>query len=75
MYRISRFIQIMKILPQGIFDWVVQTHNHYKKLLRRVTIARPEQGPLILASNDLVSPAASITRRYKNRWAIELFCK
>ena len=50
--------------------------NHYTKSLRRVTIDRPEHArPLVLATNDLISPAAAIARRYKDRWAIELFFK
>jgi IS4 transposase len=50
--------------------------NHYKNPLRRVTIARPEHDqPLVLATNDLVSSASSIARRYKERWGIELFFK
>lgn len=50
--------------------------NHYKSSLRRITVARPDHDrPLILATNDLVSPAAAIARRYKERWGIELFFK
>jgi len=50
--------------------------NHYTKSLRRVTIDRPEHvRPLVLATNDLVSSAAAIARRYQDRWAIELFFK
>jgi len=50
--------------------------NHYKKSLRRITVARPEHDrPIVLATNDLVSPASAIARRYKDRWGIELFFK
>jgi putative transposase len=50
--------------------------NHYKNSLRRITVARPEhEHPLVLATNDLVSSASSIARRYKDRWGIELFFK
>jgi IS4 transposase len=50
--------------------------NHYKNSLRRITVARPEHDqPLVLATNDLVSSASSIARRYKDRWGIELFFK
>ena len=50
--------------------------NHYKKPLRRITVARPEHDrPIVLATNDLVSPASVIARRYKDRWGIELFFK
>lgn len=44
--------------------------------MRRITVARPEHDhPLILAPNDLASPALVIAQRYKERWAIELFFK
>lgn len=50
--------------------------NHYSKTLRRVTVVRPDKPtPLILATNDLTMPASEIARRYKDRWAIELFFK
>lgn len=50
--------------------------NHYKNPLRRITVARPEHDrPIVLATNDLVSPASAIARRYKDRWGIELFFK
>jgi IS4 transposase len=50
--------------------------NHYKNSLRRITVARPgHDRPIVLATNDLVSPASAIARRYKDRWGIELFFK
>lgn len=50
--------------------------NHYKNALRRITVARPDHDrPLVLATNDLVSPASAIALRYKDRWGIELFFK
>jgi len=50
--------------------------NVYEKPLRRVVIARPGHAtPLVLATNDLTSPARDIARRYKDRWQIELFFK
>ncbi len=49
--------------------------NHYQESLRRVTIARPGNDPLVLATNDLDSPAAVIAQRYKERWGAELFFK
>ena len=50
--------------------------NHYKNSLRRITVARPDHDrPLVLATNDLVSPASAIALRYKDRWGIELFFK
>ena len=50
--------------------------NPYTQALRRVTVARPDhEQPLVLATNDLDSPAAVIAQRYKARWGIELFFK
>ena len=50
--------------------------NHYTKPLRRITVARPEHDrPLVLATNDLDSPARAIAQRYRDRWRIELFFK
>ena len=50
--------------------------NHYRKPLRRVVIARPDHDtPLVLATNDLTSPASTIAQHYKDRWQIELFFK
>jgi putative transposase len=50
--------------------------NPYITTLRRVTIARPDKATdLVLATNDLESPAEEIARRYKERWNIELFFK
>lgn len=48
----------------------------YEKPLRCVTIVRDDKPtPLVLATNDLIAPAAEIAQRYKERWAIELFFK
>ena len=50
--------------------------NLYRHALRRVTVKRADrETPLVLATNDLTSPASVIARRYKDRWAIELFFK
>ena len=49
--------------------------NAYTGLLRRIEVARPDGKPLVLATNDLVSPAAQIAQLYKDRWQIELFFK
>jgi IS4 transposase len=50
--------------------------NLYRHPLRRVTVARPDKDTaLVLATNDLTSPASVIAQRYKDRWAIELFFK
>jgi hypothetical protein len=53
-----------------------QRINHYDKPLRRVTIRRADKTTdLVLATNDLDSPASDIAQRYKERWEIELFFK
>lgn len=50
--------------------------NRYGKQLRRITVHRADKAsPLILATNDLHSPASDIAQRYKERWEIELFFK
>jgi IS4 transposase len=65
-------------------EWVVFSNpspgrgrrNPYRMPLRRVTVARPDTDtPLVLATNDLDSPARVIAERYKARWQIELFFK
>ena len=50
--------------------------NPYEAPLRRITIARADHDrALVLATNDLDSPAQLIGQRYKDRWHIELFFK
>jgi IS4 transposase len=50
--------------------------NPYGKPLRRVVIKRQGHAtPLVLATNDMQSPASDIARNYKERWSIELFFK
>jgi putative transposase len=50
--------------------------NSYDRPLRCITIARPDKPtPMVLATNDLISPALDIAQRYKERWGIELFFK
>ena len=50
--------------------------NLYTDVLRRILIVRPDHDrPLILATNDLESPASVIAQCYKDRWQIELFFK
>jgi IS4 transposase len=51
-------------------------NNPYTGTLRRITIDRPGKAtPLVLATNDLTSPALQIAQHYKDRWGIELFFK
>jgi putative transposase len=49
--------------------------NRYDQPLRRLEIARDNDTPLVLATNDLDSPAADIAQHYKDRWQVELFFK
>lgn len=49
--------------------------NRYQRTLRRVEVAREGDTPLVLATNDLHSPALEIARLYKDRWQVELFFK
>lgn len=50
--------------------------NRYAKPLRRIRVARPDNpAALVLATNDLETPAATIAERYRQRWQIELFFK
>ena len=50
--------------------------NLYTQPLRYVEIARPGHATsLLLATNDLNSPASEIAQHYQDRWQIELFFK
>jgi IS4 transposase len=50
--------------------------NPYTTSLRRITVTRPDHAtPLVLATNDLHSPASQIALDYKGRWQIELYFK
>ena len=49
--------------------------NSYSTPLRRIEVQRPDQAPLVLATNDLESPAQEIAQLYKERWGIELLFK
>jgi len=49
--------------------------NSYSTPLRRIELARADAAPLVLATNDLASPAEQIALLYKQRWQIELFFK
>lgn len=50
--------------------------NPYQSPLRRITVAREAgKAPLLLATNDLDSPAHVIAEQYQARWGIELFFK
>lgn len=49
--------------------------NACTRLLRRVVVARPDEEPLVLVTNDLETHAAKLAELYKQRWEIELFFK
>jgi len=49
--------------------------NSYEGNVRRIEVARQDERPLILLTNDLDSPAVQIAALYKERWQIELFFK
>lgn len=49
--------------------------NLYSTPLRRIEVHRPDAAPLVLATNDLTSPAEEIAALYKARWHIELLFK
>jgi len=49
--------------------------NLYSEPLRRIEVIREGKTPLVLATNDLDSPALRIADDYRQRWQIELFFK
>lgn len=49
--------------------------NLYSDPLRRIEVIREGKLPLVLATNDLDSPAQRIADDYRQRWQIELFFK
>jgi hypothetical protein len=47
----------------------------YEVELREIVVARPDDEPLLLLTNDHARPAIEIARLYKQRWDIELLFK
>jgi len=52
-----------------------RANSYFGKELRRIKITRPGKTPMVLATNDMLSSAADIAQRYKERWGIEMFFK
>jgi len=68
------------ILRDSVVAFALRTprgghRNSYSTPLRRIEVHRPDETPLVLATNDLTSPAEEIALLYKRRWAIELLFK
>lgn len=83
--RVQRINQVLpeeagQILSDQIVSFAYRSNrgrhrNLYDGTLRRIEVARPDDKPLIVVTNDHESPAGQIADLYKQRWGIELFFK
>lgn len=83
--KIERSREVARDAPDGILEDQIVCfghrhnraghHNPYTAPLRRISVQRQGKAPLVLATNDLDSPAAAIAEHYRARWGIELFFK
>jgi putative transposase len=66
----DEIVGFAKLTPRG------GHRNTYTQSLRRIELARAGHATsMVLATNDLDTPALDIARRYKDRWQVELFFK
>lgn len=80
MQRIFEVDEDSSVLEDGLFLFSSPRprggkKNLYTSLVRRISVAREGNEPLILVTNLLDEPAKMIAELYKARWEVELFFK